>query len=66
MMMELEREEYWHWFHSLTGISPKEKEELICLCPDIKKWYLAGEKKETEELFGPLCEQYEQQKNRRK
>ena len=29
MNIELEREEYWHWYHSLTGISQKEKEELL-------------------------------------
>lgn len=66
MNKELEREEYWHWFHSLTGISRKEKEELLKFCPEVKEWYLAGEKKETLELFGPLCEEQEQQKNRRK
>ena len=62
----LEREEYWHWFHSLTGISQKEKEELLKVCPEVETWYMAGEKKEAEELFGPLCEEYGQQKNRRK
>ena len=66
MNIELEREEYWHWYHSLTGISQKEKEELLKVCPDVKEWYLAGEKKEAQELFGPLCEESEQQRNRRK
>ena len=60
-----EREEYWHWFHSLTGISQKEKEELLKFCPDVMLWYQAGKKRETLELFGPLCEEYELQKNRR-
>lgn len=59
------REEYWHWFHSLTGISQKEKEELLKFCPDVETWYQAGEKQETAELFGPVCEEYELQKNRR-
>ena len=66
MNNKLEREEYWHWFHSLTGISQKEKEELLKSCPEVEKWYSAGEKKEVQELFGPLCEEFEKQKNRRK
>ena len=66
MNNKIEREEYWHWFHSLTGISQKEKEELLKVCPEVETWYMAGEKKEAEELFGPLCEEYGQQKNRRK
>lgn len=66
MNNKMEREEYWHWFHSLTGISQKEKEELLKVCPEVETWYMAGEKKEAEELFGPLCEEYGQQKNRRK
>lgn len=65
MNRNLEMEEYWHWFHSLTGISQKEKEELLKFCPDAKIWYQAGEKGEALELFGPLCEEYELQKNRR-
>ena len=24
-----EREEYWHWFHGLTGITYKEKENCL-------------------------------------
>ena len=66
MNNKMEREEYWHWFHSLTGISQKEKEELLKVCSEVETWYMAGEKKEAEELFGPLCEEYGQQKNRRK
>ena len=65
MNNKLEREEYWHWFHSLTGISRKEKEELLNIIPDAEVWYRAGEHKETLELFGPLCEEHELQKNRR-
>ena len=26
MTDQLEREQYWHWFHGLSGISQKEKE----------------------------------------
>ena len=66
MNHEAEREEYWHWFHSIAGISQREKEELLKICPDVKEWYLAGEKKEVSELFGALCEEHEKQKNRRK
>ena len=36
MNRNLEMEEYWHWFHSLIGISQKEKEELLKFCPDAK------------------------------
>ena len=46
-----EREEYWHWFHGLTGITYKEKEALLALCPDVKAWYEAAEQKRAEELF---------------
>ena len=66
MNRKQDREEYWHWFHSLNGISQKEKEELLKLCPEVENWYHAGEKKETQDLFGPLCEEYEKQKERRK
>ena len=30
---------YWHWFHTLKGITQKEKEELLKRCPEIKEWY---------------------------
>ena len=66
MNQKAEREEYWHWFHSITGISQREKEELLKICPDVKEWYLTGEKKETYEVFGALCEENERQKKRRK
>lgn len=65
MRCALEKEGYWHWFHGLNGIGQKEKEELLKLCPDVKSWYEAGEKKQTGDLLGPLCEETEQQKNRR-
>lgn len=65
MMERLEREEYWHWFHGLTGISQKEKEELLKLCPNLESWYEASEKRKTGELLGPLCEETEKQLSRR-
>ena len=64
MTNKLEREEYWHWFHGLNGISQKEKEELLRLCPEVSAWYEAGEKKHIKELFGPACEESKKQKDR--
>ncbi len=65
MTEKLEREEYWHWFHGLGGISQKEKEELLKLCPDVAVWYEAGEAKRAGELFGPECVKSDRQKDRR-
>ncbi len=56
-----EREKYWHWFHGLTGISQKEKEELLNYCSDVKLWYEASEKQKTKELLGPCCGETEKQ-----
>ncbi len=64
-MNQLEREEYWHWFHGLTGISQKEKEELLRVCPKPELWYEAGEKKSVDELIGPVCPQSEKQRERK-
>ncbi|MBP3569502.1 MAG: DNA-processing protein DprA [Lachnospiraceae bacterium] len=61
----LEREEYWHWLQGLQGITQKEKEELLELCPEAGVWYEAGKKKRVKELFGPVCEESEQQKVQR-
>ena len=66
MTEQLEREEYWHWFHGLAGISPKEKQELLKLCPDVKQWYEAGKQKNVRELLGPLCDLSEKQMDRGK
>lgn len=60
-----EREQYWHWFHGLVGISQKEKEELLKLCPEVAVWYEAGKKQNVRELLGPLCEETENQRIRR-
>lgn len=57
---------YWHWFHGLHGITPKEKEELLKLCPKTELWYKEGEKKNAAELLGPVCEETAAQKERRK
>lgn len=65
MMEKLEREAYWHWFHGLTGISQKEKEELLELCPQVSVWYEAAEQKRAGELLGPVCEETEKQRERR-
>ena len=66
MKIRKEREQYWHWFHGLTGISQKEKEELLTLCPNVEEWYEAGEKSKIRELIGPVCEETENQMIRRK
>lgn len=66
MSERLEREEYWHWFHGISGISAKEKEELLKLCPQIMLWYEAGEKKAAKELWGPVCEETDKQAERKK
>lgn len=64
MSEKLEREQYWHWFHGLTGISQKEKEELLKLCPDVSIWYKAGELKHIKDVWGPVCKESENQKDR--
>lgn len=66
MSKGMEREEYWHWFHGLTGISGKEKEELLRMCPDVAEWYDAADRTHVEELLGPQCNESNQQKLRRK
>jgi len=66
MSERLEREEYWHWFHGITGISQKEKEELLTICPQVNLWYEAGITKRTKELWGPVCEETDIQKEKRK
>ena len=65
MKERLEREEYWHWFHGLTGISQKEKEELLKLCPKVEEWYEVSEGRRTKELMEPVCEETERQKDRK-
>lgn len=57
---------YWHWFHALRGISPKEKEELLNVCPKVEVWYEEAQKKKADDLLGPLCEETASQKARRK
>ena len=47
----MEQTFYWHWFHLLKGISQKEKEMLLELCPDVKEWYEAGEQKKITEYL---------------
>ncbi len=59
------QELYWHWFHGLRGVTPKEKEELLKLCPEVELWYQAGGKRQTKDLLGPVCEESELQKERR-
>ena len=61
----LEREEYWHWFHGLIGISQKEKENLLTLCPTVAELYHAGERKAVNDLLGPICEETVLQKERK-
>lgn len=61
----MERAFYWHWFHSLKGMSQKEKEALLKICPDVKLWYEAGEGRKALELF-EACELTETQQERRK
>jgi len=65
MKQETKREEYWHWFHGLSGISQKEKEELLNLCPSVKDWYMAGESGSIRELLGPVCEETKPQRERK-
>ena len=61
----LEREEYWHWFHGLAGISQKEKEELLKVCPKVSTWYEAGVQRHIKDVWGPVCEETNSQKDRR-
>ena len=46
----MEKQFYWHWFHTLKGIGQKEKEALLKICSDVKEWYEAGEKGKIGEL----------------
>ena len=62
----LEQEQYWHWFHGLSGISQREKEELLSLCPEVKQWYEAARMGITEDLLETSRIETEQQKERRK
>ena len=66
MITRPEREEYWHWFHGLADVTPKEKEDLLQICPDVELWYEAGKKKCAGELMGPVCMESEKQINRKK
>ena len=66
MKTEFQREEYWHWFHGISGISQKEKEELLKLCPEVKLWYEESGKRNAKELFGSFCAEKESQKSRQK
>lgn len=65
MNTERKEERYWHWFHLLSGISQKEKEELLKLCPEVQEWFEAGKKKSIGSMLGAVCEETEQQKKRR-
>jgi len=65
MMEYLEQEQYWHWFHGLSGISHKEKEELLILCPEVKQWYEASQCGRSGELLEPSVNETEPQKDRR-
>jgi len=65
MTDKLEREEYWHWFHGISGISQKEKEELLRICPKAEEWYEAGRTKKSKELLGPVCDESQKQKERK-
>ncbi len=58
------QEKYWHWLHGLTGITQKEKEELLMFCPEVEAWYEAARKKQVKELLGPCCEETQKQKER--
>ena len=51
MNSERKLEECWHWFHGLMGISQKEKEILLKICPEVEKWHEFAKKKTTAELF---------------
>ncbi|MBO5176369.1 MAG: DNA-processing protein DprA [Lachnospiraceae bacterium] len=61
----LEREQYWHWFHGLPGISQKEKEELLKICPKVKQWYDAAKRGAAGELLVAPYNETEQQKDRK-
>ena len=51
MNNQVELERYWHWFHGLFGISQKEKEFLLNICPKVEVWYEFAKKQKTSELF---------------
>ena len=51
MNNQVELERYWHWFHGLFGISQKEKEGLLNICPKVEVWYEFAKKQKTSELF---------------
>ncbi len=59
-------EQYWHWFHGLIGISQKEKEELLRICPNVKDWYEFSKRKKTVELFVNLQKRSIKQEERKK
>ena len=60
-----ERKECWHWFHGLYGITQKEKEHLLELCPDVEEWYQRGTEKRTSDILETVCLETEKQKTRR-
>ena len=61
----MEQKLFWHWFHTLKGITQKEKEELLNLCPKVEVWYRAEETGRTEELFGDKLQTDVQKKRKR-
>lgn len=60
MSNQVELERYWHWFHGLFGISQKEKEGLLKICPKVEVWYEFAKQQKTSELF--LYKREEQEK----
>lgn len=66
MNNQIELEWYWHWFHGLVGISQKEKEGLLNLCPKVEIWYESAKRQKTSELFlSKQKKETEKQKERR-
>ena len=66
MSDKVEKEYFWHWLHGLTGITQKEKEELIHFCPKAQEWYEASCRKQVKEFMGPVCEASEKKAERLK
>ena len=62
--MKHSKEEYWHWFHGLYGISQQEKEELLRIQPEAEIWFEAGKKQKTRELLGTIVCKSKGQKDR--
>ena len=66
MNNQIELEWYWHWLHGLVGISQKEKEGLLNLCPKVEIWYEFAKRQKTSELFlSKQKKETEKQKERR-